>query len=572
MTKKKIYIAIGSALVFLVILLVSGILFKDKGDSKFGGPVYEVKRGPLTISFVESGTIKAKEQIIIKNEVEGKTSIISLVPEGTRVKKGDLLIELDASAMTDQKINQEITVQNGEATYVGAKENLAVVENQAKSDVDLATLKLEFAKQDLEKYIQGEYPYEIDKADAEIILAQQEHVQAEDKLKWSLALYEDDYISETELEQDKLDEQKKKLNVQLAQKSKELLAGYTYKRQLDQLKSDVSQAEMALERVERKAKADTVQAQADLKAKESEFLRQKDKLQKYEDQIKKTKIYAPADGLVIYATSGQGGRHSVEPLDEGQDVQERQELIYLPVGNLSRADIAIHESNLDKIKIGLPAIITVDALVGTTFSGTIEKIAPLPDAQSMWMNPDLKVYNSEIDIDGNSDLLRSGMGCQAEIIVQQYKDAVSVPIQAVTRIGHEPAVYVQVGNSFEPRIVKTGLDNNKMIHVIEGLEAGEVVLLSPPLKSGSVNSEDNNNMGTSSSADKIQSKISERLDNLKTKAVVAETDKSGDKVLLKKEEKPGAENIDAEKMAEMKKKFDKMSPEEKEKMRKQWQK
>ena len=133
---------------------------------------------------------------------------------------------------------------------------------------------------------------------------------------------------------------------------------------------------MALERTTRKARADLVQAQAGLKAKEAEYHRQKDKLQKIGDQITKTKLYAPADGLVIYATSARSGgwRGNTEPLDEGQEIRERQELIYLPTGNLAKAEITIHESNLDKTHPGLPAIITVDALPGQTFRGAINHI------------------------------------------------------------------------------------------------------------------------------------------------------------------------------------------------------
>ena len=113
---------------------------------------FVAKRGPLTISVLESGAIKAKEQEVIRNEVEGRTTIISIVPEGTRVKKGDLLVELDASTMDDERIDQEIQVQNAEAAFINAKETLAIAENQAKSDIELAELTLKFAKQDLKKY------------------------------------------------------------------------------------------------------------------------------------------------------------------------------------------------------------------------------------------------------------------------------------------------------------------------------------------------------------------------------------------------------------------------------------
>jgi len=571
MSKNKMYIVITCIIIILVILFIWGQTFKGKSGESTDDPTYQVKRGPLTISFVESGTIKARDQIIIKNEVEGRTSIISLIPEGERVKKGDLLVELDASSLEDEKIDQEIRVQNAEASYIGSKENLAVVENQAKSDVDLAKLNLEFAKQDLEKYIQGEYPYQLDNADAEITVAQEELIQAKETLQWSNQLFKEKYISQTELQRDELAEKKKALDVQLAQRSKELLTEYTYKRDLAQLKSDVSQAEMALERTERKARADVIQAQAELKAKEAEFLRQKDKLQKSEDQIKKTKIYAPADGLAIYATSARRGgfRSRVEPLDEGQEVQERQELIYLPIGNLCKAEITIHESNLEKTQIGLPATITVDALPDNVFYGTVEQIAPLPDAQSMWMNPDLKVYNSEIYIDGNNEILRTGMSCQAQIIIQQYKDAIYVPLQAVIRVGTEPTVYVQVGDKSEPRKVKTGLDNNKMIHILEGLDDGDVVLLNPPLKSAAVSSGNHNDLRGQSSAEQLQQKISERLNNIKTNQKDKQSDIPGDGNSDTKERKRRFENLDPEKREEMRKRFQQMSPEEREKIRKE---
>ena len=89
MSKKKIYL-ISTVAVVAIVILLSGQFLKTKDNSDLTGPTYTVKHGPLTISFVESGTIKAREQTIIKNEVEGKTSIISIIPEGTRVKKGDL--------------------------------------------------------------------------------------------------------------------------------------------------------------------------------------------------------------------------------------------------------------------------------------------------------------------------------------------------------------------------------------------------------------------------------------------------------------------------------------------------
>lgn len=463
---------------------------KFRTDDEFAqqAATFAVIRGPLAISVTESGTIKPRDQVILKNEVEGRTSIITLVPEGTRVKKGDLLVELDVSSLLDNRIDQEIRVQNAEASYIDANENFAVVENQAESDKDKAHLTLEFAKQDLQKYLEGEYPNQLREAEGKITLAREELARAEETLKWSKTLFGEKYISQTELQADQLNQQKRDLDVKLAESNLDLLKDFTYRRNLAQLESDVRQAEMALERTTRKAKANVIQAQADLKAKQAEYRRQEDKLTKIEDQIQKAKIYAPVDGLVIYATSAERGgfRGNIQPLDEGQEVRERQELIYLPTAASAKAEVDIHESSLQRIRPGLPAIITVDALPGKKFYGKVAHIAPLPDAQSMWMNPDLKVYNTDIYLDNNDDSLRTGMSCQAEIIIERYDDAVYVPVQAVLRVGGETTVYVSNGKMLEPRKVEIGLDNNRMIRIISGLKEGEIVSLTPPLKSAGV--------------------------------------------------------------------------------------
>ena len=105
-------------------------------------------RGPLNIDVNESGTVRASEQIVIKSEVQGRTTILQLVPEGTEVGKGDLLVRLDASSLEDQRIDQEIRVQNAEAAFVRAREDLEVIRNQAQSDVEKAELEAAFAGQE----------------------------------------------------------------------------------------------------------------------------------------------------------------------------------------------------------------------------------------------------------------------------------------------------------------------------------------------------------------------------------------------------------------------------------------
>ena len=577
--KKRLLIIIAGAIVIIAIGVARFAFFQTEQDTMTNHVTFTVKRGPLTISVVESGTIKARDQVILKNEVEGKTSILYLIPEGTLVKKGDLLVELDASDLMDRKIDQQIKVQNADAAFVGARENLAVVENQVQSDVDKAELTYTFSREDLKKYLEGEFPNELKEAEARLTLAIEEVTRAKENLEWSKRLANEKYISQTELEADELTVKKKVLDLELAQNNLGLLKNFTHKRMLAQLKSDVKQAKMALERTIRKAKADVVQAQANLAARKAEYERQKDKLNKIVVQIGKTKIYAPAEGLVIHATSAQGGhpRRRVEPLQEGQVVMERQELIYLPTTAAAKAEVAIHEASLGKIRIGLPVKITVDALPGETFVGKVAKIALLPDAQSAWINPDLKVYNTDIYLENNNSALKTVMSCKAEIIVEQHREATYIPVQAVLRVGRQPTVYLVNGKNLEPRKVEIGLDNNSMVRIISGLEPGEMVSLTPPLASAAIEA-DSDEIITETGSGKAGAKsasgpISKDVGVSKTlerRPVQGDTPKEGLKGQGIQEPRqssyPDADNLTPEQQKKIRERLQSMSPGEREKM------
>jgi len=145
--------------------------------------------------------------------------------------------------------------------------------------------------------------------------------------------------------------------------------------------------------------------------------------------------------------------------------------------------------------------------------GKVGRIAPLPDPQSMWMNPDLKVYNSDIYLEGDDPALRTGMSCKVEIIVAQYDDVVFVPIQAVIRVDGRPAVYiVHPDGTVEERVVEIGLDNNSMVRVISGLSEGEVVWLAPPLRAATLQEGSRrNDLDSSDEAEAWQRRINEKL-------------------------------------------------------------
>ncbi|HYF52046.1 MAG TPA: efflux RND transporter periplasmic adaptor subunit [Planctomycetota bacterium] len=577
---KRWFVAAAAVALVAVMLVASGA-FKKADLSTASSPTFAVKRGQLTISVSEPGTIKSRNLEVIKSEVEGQTTILWLVQEGTQVKKGDLLVELDASKLQDQRVDKQIAVQNAEANFIRSREQLEVTKNQTQADIAKAKLDYQFASEDLVKYEQGDYPTSKKEAEARLSLARDELAQKTEKSKQSKELYEKAFTSLSEVQADELAVKRAQNELESAREQLTLLESFTHKRRLAELRSNLDQTRMALERVTRKASADIVQSEAELRAKESEFERQKSQLAKIIKQIERTKMYAPTDGLVVYATTGQSNmRSNAEPLAEGATVRERQDIIYLPTSNSVMAEVKLHESTLDRVRPGLPVRITVDALPGKVYSGSVAKIAPLPDGQSMWMNPDMKVFNSEIHLEANDDALRTGMSCRAEIVVETHADAVYVPVQAVLRVNGVPTVYIKNGDKLEPRRIDVGLDNNRMAHVRSGLEAGESVVLNPPLADAAALADQGPPPApvkvpeTPKKAPPATASLPEPQTSAKTAEVVpqpvaeARTPDAGTQTGEERRGRRG--NMTPEQREEMRKRMESMSPEEREKMREQW--
>src|SRR5205085_6555318 len=92
----------------------------------------------------------------LTSKVEGTTTIISIVPEGTAVKKDDLVIELDSSALVDKERQQDIAVTQAESAKQTAEKDVEIQTTQNDSDIAAAKLKLQLAEIDLRKFEEGD--------------------------------------------------------------------------------------------------------------------------------------------------------------------------------------------------------------------------------------------------------------------------------------------------------------------------------------------------------------------------------------------------------------------------------
>ena len=478
MLKKKWFWMVAVA---LVAAAVAAWFFGGGDGSDETTPVFTVAEGPLTIGITASGSVQSRDKVVLRSELEGRNTILWVVEDGVSVKTGDLLVEFDAAALVEKRNDQEITANTAHGNLIIAEERLEVTKGECEGNLLEREVTLDLAKMALEKYEKGDFPEEKRQREADIALADEELQRAAEKLDWSRKLAKEGFLTRTELQADELALRRKEIDLEMAKTKMNVLTNYTVHQQRATLQSDVRKATRAVTRTQWQNKSQIRQGETEIVQRSREYYRATNRLAELNFQISKSKIYAPTNGIVLYSSTAKR-RWWENPLAAGESAVQRQELIYIPLDEGMIIEIMVPEASLNKLEAGMAASVKVDAFPDQVFTGKLSKIGILPDAQSTRLNPDLKMFKCELECDFRDAVVRPGMSCDIELVKETYAKAVYCPIQCVVRIDGDAYVYVQNGSEWILRKVEVGLDNNRMIHILKGVEPGEVIMTAPPVQ------------------------------------------------------------------------------------------
>jgi len=528
-------------LLIVVAVLVSGLVAaaikRDAGIGTSSGGTFTVRRDNLTITVTEGGSIRAHKSIEYKCKVErgresGELTILSVVPAGTYVTQEDVnngmvLVQLDSSGLAERLIQEEKELASNTESVTSATEARDIQIIQNESDIADGQLKVRFALLDLQKYLGAELagklvkdvnevsnltehiaPFlglvqndpnlldgsaageELKRLEDNIVMAEGNLKNAEDTLAGTRKLHDANYVSDLDLQKDELNLQNRRFSKESAEVSLALLKEYDFPKSAEQYLSSYIEAGRQLQRIYAQCRSRLAQAQVRLSTAQEDLYRQTAQVKKVKEQIGFCTIRAQAPGLAVYGTGGSDdmframrgrGGMSSGVIAEGETVSEGQTIISMPDTAEMVAEIGVHETEVDKVRAGQPATIVMDAFPDKVLEGEMIEVAPLPDQQRGFMNPDLKVYKTLVKIDGTHDFLKSRMSCKVQILVEQLEDAIIVPIQVVSNRANRKVCYVMTSQGPQERVVQTGLFNDTFVQIIEGLEVGEEVMLNPPL-------------------------------------------------------------------------------------------
>jgi len=144
------------------------------------------------------------------------------------------------------------------------------------------------------------------------------------------------------------------------------------------------------------------------------------------DQLSKTTVYSPVNGTVTILNSKLGERIVATGQFAGTEVMR--------VADLSRmqAVIDVNENDVPNVKIGDKANVKIDAYGDRKFKGTVAQIGNTGKTTGSGTQEEVTNFEVKINLEREDVLLRPGLSCTADIETNMVKDAVAVPMQAVT--------------------------------------------------------------------------------------------------------------------------------------------
>ena len=144
------------------------------------------------------------------------------------------------------------------------------------------------------------------------------------------------------------------------------------------------------------------------------------------DQLSKTTIYSPIDGMITVLNSKLGERVVATNQFAGTEVMRVADPGHM------EARVDVNENDDVTVKIGDQASVKIDAYRDRRFRGTVQQIANTGKTTGAGTQEEVTNFEVKIRIEDHDVSLRPGLSCTAEIETDLVKDVVAVPMQSVT--------------------------------------------------------------------------------------------------------------------------------------------
>ncbi len=464
-------------MVLLVVAAVSfGYYFNHRKLQVSGQPLADTKvtTRSFQVTTHVTGVLDARQAYMVSSEINGLDGkIIFLVEDGSRVKKGDVLVRLDP-AIYQRQVKQLIAEVAGlKAAVKASDQNVEFEKNQVELEIKNSRYNLEVAALDLQRLKDGDGPLRLSTLKDEVDKASYELMRYQGYYRDLVSLKNDGFenVSELENASEQVSIYQEKYNT-----AKERYKNYKEHIFPSLLKSGQAKsqnAKMMVEQTTKGGKHKIAKAMAAKQQIEARLESKKAALKNGEEKLKNTIIKAPFDGIIIHYETFRDGQKRKPRV--GDSVLPNQPILYLPDITKMVVKSRALEMDLHKLATGQKGVVSVDAYPDRKYEAELVFIGALattdPDSKEKYFDITFNLIEEDLK-------LRPGMSCQVSVLSRNVENVLSVPVESVFYDGNKPyCLLKKTLGGYERRPVSVGTQNDEFVEIISGLAKGDQVSL-----------------------------------------------------------------------------------------------
>ena len=432
-----------------------------------------VSTGTFRDTLIERGTIDAARLTLYGSTIAGsQAKILEIVPEGTAVAEGDVIVRFDAAPFEQAAARETAAVAQADAELVRAGEDVRLEEIRAGTEIETARDHVGAAERAFAAERDGRGPLAIAEAEAASREAARELERSRTLLEDTRALLKDGFVTRMDVDRAEQTFRQAEDRQRVATLRLDSLRTFEQPAAIDKSRAQLGSARKGVAAATESSRARLAQRRAVVAIASARANDARLRLAHAQEQIARTIVRATAPGLVVYRELSFGtDRRKPQP---GDEVWPNQPLVAVPDPGQLIVQTRVREIDLHRVSASQRVVVSVDAYPDLRLQAQVGLIGALAIEDPG--RAGARFFPVTIRLAAGDARLRTGMTARVDIEVSSQPNAILVPIAALIEAGGVTRCRVVTRNGVDERDVDVSGRNEIVAAIRRGLAPGERVL------------------------------------------------------------------------------------------------
>ncbi len=455
-----------------------------------GEATTEVHKGPFEIELKLKGHFVSASVHQIRIDPKAwmnSEKILSVLPHGTKVRKGDVLLQLETKKLEEAIEESQLDLAIAEQTLANAELEFPFFEKMAPLDIEAAKRAKKYAEEELEHFLKVDRALSEESARFTLKTSEDNLKYNREELKQLEQMYKDKDLTE---ETEEMVLQRTRAGVEAAEfylRSNRINTEQTLKKDIPRKEIEVrdlaTRASLSLEKTLRDFAIQREQKRLALLKQRKNIIQAQRKHKDMAQDLESLTVLAPADGILYYGHEHNGTWTTgalAGKLVAGSSLAPSEVELTVVAPEATTFQANVDENQIHLLSVGLKGYLVPTAFPTAEMVVTLSEFSPVP--KDGHFEARFAVTRTATD-----PSVFPTMTGEATLPIYRAETALSVPQTGVFRdVNSSRYVYLmkKIDGSAqlrpEKRAVKVGRSNDGKVEILEGLSEGDRVRTSKP--------------------------------------------------------------------------------------------